>query len=237
MVTFFEWPAMLSRFLLVGLLLASLYAVTSWSRPTTIVYSQQAPVRINSQHLPNLIQVHPQIYSGGLPETEAAFQELQRHGIKTIISVDGMTPDVNSASQYDLRYVHLPHGYDGISPERVIELAQAFVELPKPIYVHCHHGKHRSPTAVAAGCVAAGMIPPQSAPAILKLAGNSPKYGGLHRVAQTALPLSAAQLHAAHAPWRAVQQVSHTECVRWFCSINYKMSLQRLSDSIGPVHS
>ncbi len=82
--------------------------------------------------------------------------------------------------------------------------------MPKPIYVHCHHGKHRSPTAVAAGCVAAGMIPPQSAPAILKLAGTAPKYGGLHRVAQTALPLSAAQLHAAHAPWRAVQQVSHT---------------------------
>jgi predicted protein tyrosine phosphatase len=74
----------------------------------------------------------------------------------------------------------LPHGYDGIADERVQELAKAVRELEGPIYIHCHHGKHRSPAAAAAACVTAGLIAPPDALALLKAAGTSPNYRGLY---------------------------------------------------------
>ncbi|MEZ6081685.1 MAG: hypothetical protein R3C56_40245 [Pirellulaceae bacterium] len=58
------------------------------------------------------------------PEGAAAFNELVQLGVKTIITVDGAQPDVATAKQFGLRYVHLPHGYDGIPENRVAELAK-----------------------------------------------------------------------------------------------------------------
>ena len=36
------------------------------------------------------------------------------------------------AKKYGMRYVHLPHGYDGIPEERIAELAKAVRDLPQP---------------------------------------------------------------------------------------------------------
>src|SRR5262245_11928799 len=66
--------------------------------------------KLESKHLPNPIRVHEKVISGGLPEGDAAFAELQELGIKTVISVDGAKPDVALAKKYGMRYVHLPHG-------------------------------------------------------------------------------------------------------------------------------
>jgi rhodanese-related sulfurtransferase len=110
-------------------------------------------------------------------------------GIKTIISVDGAQPDVETATKYGLRYVHLPHGYDGIPDVRVKELAKAVRDLEGPIYIHCHHGKHRSPAAASAACVTAGLIPPSRALAVLEIAGTNKNYRGLYQVAEAAKPL------------------------------------------------
>src|SRR5262245_48277837 len=125
------------------------------------------PRKLAALHLPCAIEIHPQVISGGLPEGEAAFQDLAALGIKTIISVDGATPDVATAKKHGLRYVHLPHGYDGISAARAAELAKAVRDLPGPIYIHCHHGKHRSPAAAAVACVAAGLTDASDAELIL----------------------------------------------------------------------
>ncbi len=140
----------------------------------------------NSRHLPNLIQVTDQVYSGGLPEDEPAFQELQRLGIRTIISVDGAKPNVELAEKYSMRYVHLPHGYDGISDVRGKEIAKALKTFEPPFYIHCHHGKHRSPAATAVGCRALGWISADQSLELLKLAGTDPKYKGLFRAVQSA---------------------------------------------------
>ncbi|MBS0262895.1 MAG: cytochrome c [Planctomycetes bacterium] len=145
--------------------------------------------RLKSDELPNPIRVHERVISGGLPEGDAAFAELQALGIKTIISVDGTRPDVARARKYGMRYVHLPHGYDGISAGRAQELVKAVRDLPGPIYLHCHHGKHRSPTAAAVACVGAGFIAPQQAVSVLELAGTSPAYRGLFQAAREARPL------------------------------------------------
>ena len=70
--------------------------------------------KLATKHLPNAIEVPGGLVSGGLPESQEAFEELKRLGIKTIISVDGVKPNVQMAQAYGMRYVHIPHGYDGI---------------------------------------------------------------------------------------------------------------------------
>ncbi len=156
--------------------------------------SEDFPHRVASEHLPNVVRVHPQILSGGLPASNEAFRELHSRGIKTIISVDGMTPDVETARKYGLRYVHLPHGYDGIPAERVQELAKAVRELPAPIYIHCHHGQHRSAAAASVACVASGLIPSSQSLNVLELAGTSPHYRGLYESVRQVQPFEATQL-------------------------------------------
>jgi protein tyrosine phosphatase (PTP) superfamily phosphohydrolase (DUF442 family) len=141
--------------------------------------SESLPTKLKSKYLPNLVQVHREVYSGGLPEGADAFEELRTMGIRTIISVDGVTPDVHNADSHQMQYVHLPHGYDGIPEARVLELAKAIRELPKPIYIHCHHGRHRSPTAASVACLAAGLITPTDARAVLEIAGTGKNYRGL----------------------------------------------------------
>lgn len=144
--------------------------------------------KLDTKHLSNAIQVQPEIISGALPEQETSFAELQALGVKTILSVDGMRPNVPMAKKFGMRYVHLPNGYDGIPPDRVLELAKAIRDLPKPIYVHCHHGKHRSPAAVAAACRTLGLITPEQALDTLKLAGTNPGFRGLFESVRQSQP-------------------------------------------------
>ena len=155
---------------------------------------QHSPRKIVTTYLPNPVMVHPKVISGGLPEGEKAFQELRSLGVQTVISVDGMKPDVETAGRYGLRYVHLPHGYDGGPTDSVQELAKAVHNFEGPIYIHCHHGKHRSPAAASVACVGAGLIQESKALAVLAIAGTSPNYRGLFESARKARPLEAALL-------------------------------------------
>ncbi len=99
---------------------------------------------IISQNLSNAIRLPENLITGGLPVGNAAFQELQQMGVQTIISFDSKKPDVTAAKRYNIRYVHLPLGYDGIDEQRVKELTAAITQLKGSIYIHCHHGKHRA---------------------------------------------------------------------------------------------
>jgi protein tyrosine phosphatase (PTP) superfamily phosphohydrolase (DUF442 family) len=161
------------------------------SSPATHV---SPPEKLNVQHLPNAYRIHPKVISGGLPDGEAGFLELESLGVKSVISVDGATPEVQLAKRHGMRYVHMPHGYDGIPEQRARELARAVRELEGPIYIHCHHGKHRSPAAATVACVTAGLLPHDSAAGILKAAGTSPNYRGLYAAAETARPFDTALL-------------------------------------------
>jgi protein tyrosine phosphatase (PTP) superfamily phosphohydrolase (DUF442 family) len=148
------------------------------------------------EHLPNAWRITDKVMSGGLPEDDAAFHELAELGVKTVISVDGMKPDAETARKHGLRYVHLPHGYDGVPEERAQELAKAVRDLPGPIYIHCHHGKHRSPSAAAVACVGAGLLDRSLAETVLRSAGTSENYQGLYASARAAEQFDAALLDA-----------------------------------------
>ena len=146
------------------------------------------PKKLAAEHLLNPWQLHPKVIFGGLPEGDVAFKQLADLGVKTVISVDGAKPDVATGKRHGLRYVHLPHSYDGVPAERAEELAKAVRDLPGPIYIHCHHGKHRSPAAAAVACVGAGMLSPSRAVPFLKAAGTSESYKGLYESARAAHP-------------------------------------------------
>lgn len=158
--------------------------------------AHQPPHLLPTDHLANVVRLTSGVFSGGGPEGDAAFAELKRLGVRTIVSVDGATPDRAAAERHGLRYVHLPHGYDGISDARRLELAKAVRELPGPIYIHCHHGRHRSPAAAAAACVVAGTLAPDEAMAVLQLAGTSANYRGLFQAVYTAAPVAPGVLDA-----------------------------------------
>ena len=202
---------LLVTLLLVGcLLLNGQHAWTVDEVVPSVAESQAGehfPCRMESQHLPNLVWVHPKVISGGLPAGDEAFEELKSLGVKTIVSVDGMTPDVETASKLGLRYVHLPHGYDGIPDDRARELAKAVRELEGLVYIHCHHGQNRSPAAASVASVGAGLIPVSKRMSILKLAGTSSHYRGLYESVREAQPFEVALLEELDVEFRERAEV------------------------------
>ncbi len=161
--------------------------------------------RVPAQGIENFYQLSRRIYSGSAPAGEAAFAELQARGIKTIITVDGAQPEVETARKYGLRYVHLPVGYDGISPAQAVRLVQAAESLPGPVFVHCHHGLHRGPAGAAVICMGLEAWTPEQAVAWLRRAGTATNYAGLYSSVRQFHPPSPAQLRqaAAEFPERA----------------------------------
>lgn len=176
------------------------------STPTAPAGSDWHPELVTDSRLHNAYRLHEKVISGGLPEEEG-MQALQELGVKTIISVDGAKPDVDTARKYGLRYVHLPHGYDGIPAERSRQLAKAVLELEGPIYIHCHHGKHRSPAAAATACIGAGLIPADFGLSVLKTAGTSEGYRGLYQTVSRMHALDKALLEQLQVDYQQVVPV------------------------------
>lgn len=149
--------------------------------------------------LDNVVAYGPDLYSGAAPAGEAAFDSLVALGVRTIISVDGAEPDVEAARLRGLRYVHLPIGYQGFDETRKLELARATRDLPRPIYMHCHHGRHRSAGAAATVAVCLGWMSPAQGVARMAVSGTAARYRGLFACVQNAVPLPAHVLDAAPA--------------------------------------
>ncbi len=145
--------------------------------------------------LPHAFRLSDRVYSGGAPEGDAGFAALARLGVRTVVSVDGAAPNVAAAARHGLRYVHLPFGYDGIPARRVAELAKAADSLPGPLFIHCHHGQHRGPAAVAALMLCLDPLwNAERGERWLRAAGTDPRFVGLTSVPRTAVKPTAAEL-------------------------------------------
>ncbi|GAB4385023.1 MAG: hypothetical protein Kow0022_09420 [Phycisphaerales bacterium] len=154
--------------------------------------------------LQNVRALSPGVYCGSVPEGEAGFQSLQLLDVRSVISVDGARPDVGAARARGLSYAHIPIRYSGISDEAAVQLAAAVRDLPGPVYIHCHHGRHRGPAAACLALVELGVISPQRGVELLEAAGTSHDYPGLYaavaqagRIDDAALRGVAAELPAA----------------------------------------
>lgn len=137
---------------------------------------------LHSEHLHNFFSVDDKIFSGSSPSNLFGFEELKKRGVRTIISVDGSKPDVESARRHGMRYIHLPIGYDGTTLSNAHRIVRAAEISDHPIYVHCHYGRHRGPAAVAVICRGVGLWDTNQAFAWMTEAGASPDYPGLFRM-------------------------------------------------------
>lgn len=167
----------------------------------TVIAWQSAPpidsAAKNFTGLSNVVAFHDGFYSGSAPAGDAGFDSLSSLGVKTILSVDGAIPEIELAEKRGMRYVHLPIGYDGFDDARKAQLVRAVRDLPKPIYLHCHHGKHRSAGAAGTIAVSLGWLTNDEAATRMKVCGTAAGYKGLWACTAAAAPMTAIAIDAA----------------------------------------
>jgi len=174
--------------------------------PDEIAILAEVPPAVKSLHpsnapgLHNVYRLGDHLYSGSSPDDEVAFATLARLGVKTVVSVDGATPDIEMAHQFGLRYVHLPITYGSVPHETLVQLVRVSRELPGPIYLHCHHGKHRGPAAAVSlwRCLDKS-VSDEQAFATLKSLGTADRYRGLFSSVKETVPPKTAELGASQA--------------------------------------
>lgn len=164
------------------------------------------PKAVDLPGLHNVVAFGDGFWSGSQPEGDEGFQTLRRMGVRTVISVDGGEPEVARAKKLGLRYIHLPISYGGISKERQAELARATRDAREKgnVYIHCHHGKHRSAGAAAATAVSLGWDQPAHAVERMKVSGTAPGYTGLYACAADATTMTTAEINAVSASFPEV---------------------------------
>jgi protein tyrosine phosphatase (PTP) superfamily phosphohydrolase (DUF442 family) len=171
--------------------------------------TRPATEAVEAPGLHNVYRITDKLLSGSSPDDESGFASLQQLGVKTIISVDGMRPNVELAHKYGMRYVHIPIGYDGVPREAGLRLARAVRDLQGLVYLHCHHGKHRGPAAAAVVHLCLDeCCPVEQALAELKRAGTDPRYVGLYAAARYLTRPSASDLDALPAEFPEVAEVA-----------------------------
>lgn len=142
----------------------------------------------NYEGLHNVYRLSDSIVSGSEPVDEEALTQLAAWGIRTVISVDGKAPDVETAQALGLRYVHIPLRYKGIDHDQICQISKSFRELEGPFYVHCFHGRHRGPAAAAIGRVALdGLDRAQAIAEMRQWSATAKKYEGLYSSVATAV--------------------------------------------------
>ncbi|MEM6689955.1 MAG: cytochrome c [Planctomycetota bacterium] len=139
------------------------------------------------------IQVADGLFCGSEPKTEADFAWLAQQGVRTLVSVDGVQPNLELANQYHLRYVHIPLRYQGVSRSQHLLLAAFADTSSEPTYVHCHHGQHRGPTAAAILGLLQGQLSRTAAIDVLRTAGTSRNYPGLWNSVRQWQPIKASE--------------------------------------------
>lgn len=141
-------------------------------------------VSVPLEPIHNTFKLGRKIISGSCPYGDAGFRALAQQGVKTIISVDGARPDEALARKYGMRYVHIPVTYSGVTRDQALSIGRAVRDLPGPVFIHCHHGKHRGPTAAVIAVMVNEGWTVEQAQATMKQAGTSPHYTGLWAAAR-----------------------------------------------------
>jgi protein tyrosine phosphatase (PTP) superfamily phosphohydrolase (DUF442 family) len=168
------------------------------------------PIDLPGLH--NLVAYHAGFVSGSVPKGDAGFDTLKSLGVKTVISVDGAAPDLTRVKARGMRYIHLPIGYNGFDRERQLQLVRATRDAMKagPVYIHCHHGKHRSAGAAGVVAVCLDWATPEEMLDRMKVSGTSPAYKGLFARVRTAEPLMPGVIDAVPADFPEISRTTDT---------------------------
>lgn len=97
-----------------------------------------------------LTEVSPGIFEGSKPRTQADFDALRQHGIRTILSLQQMPwdtyPEHRRTKKNGLAYRNVPILASPLEPgEKSVEETLQILEHPslRPIFVHCLLGRDR----------------------------------------------------------------------------------------------
>ena len=98
---------------------------------------------------------------------------------------------LDKAKARGMRYIHLPIGYNGFDEARKLELVRATRDsmATGPVYLHCHHGKHRSAGAAGTVAVSLAWLTTDQAVERMKVSGTAPNYKGLYACTSHAVVL------------------------------------------------
>ncbi len=171
-------PGILARILLAALALSALGGGLAASTPEAPPAAGEGPRDYPA--LRNVVRLSEKLYSGGMPQGDEGFRTLAAWGVRTVITVDGAPPDVGTARRHGMRYVHLPFGYDGCPSPVADAVVRAVRDLPGPVYLHCHLGRHRSPAAAAMARIALDGLSNEEAVREMERAGTGKNYIGLY---------------------------------------------------------
>lgn len=125
-----------------------------------------------------LMEFQKDLYSGARPQGIVGTQSLYEFGVRTIISVDSSPPNHHSADLLGISLIHIPLSYSGPDEEQILDLTTAYAMARGngKVYIHCHHGMHRAPTACALIAIGIGISSPEQTQAKMEVAGTSMHY-------------------------------------------------------------
>lgn len=129
----------------------------------------------------------PEVYeqvNGGLsygsgPRSASDLRGLYDRGVRVVVSVDAALPMVEEARAIGIRMIHIPTRYSGIDDEALAALKRVSMEVKEPLFLHCHHGKHRGPTATAIMGMFRNELSLEEALRLMSKAGTGKEYVGL----------------------------------------------------------
>jgi len=137
-----------------------------------------------------LLEFQEDLFSGARPQGVNGIRSLYDWGVRTIISVDALPPE-NVKEFSGISVVHIPLSYSGPNDAQILDLATAYAmgRSKGKVFVHCHHGIHRAPTACALIGIASGISTQEQAMSRMRAAGTSPHYPMLWRSVKEQEPI------------------------------------------------
>lgn len=135
-----------------------------------------------------VVRLAEDAYRGAEPEGEEGMRSLRKLGIRTILSVDVSDEERTLAQRYGIAYHEVPLGYKGWSDEQAAEILRVLRTAEGPVYMHCHHGKHRAGSAAAIYRIGIQTWGNDRAERELAELGCSKRYVGIYESVRTWRP-------------------------------------------------